>query len=186
MAVKAIDLRRGIGVYYKDQLWVVHGSDHVAKGKGRSYMQIELKSVRDGTIIRDRFRTEETLEQAIFDRKPMEYLYSDGSSHVVMDMQSFEQLEIPDDLIGDARVYLMPNIQLEVAFVEGKIITVELPNTVVLKVVDVPPAVKGATATSQVKDAICEGGARVKVPPFVENGETIKVDTRTGEYLGRV
>lgn len=185
MAVKAIDLRKGMGVNFRDALWVVHGAMHVAKGKGRSYMQIELKNVADGTIIRERFRTEETLDQAIFDRKTMEYLYSDGDSHVVMDLDSYEQTEIPDEMIGESRVYLAPNIRLEVSFVEGGVVSVELPNTVELNVVDVPPDVKGSTATNQLKDAVCEGGARVRVPPFVENGQLIKVDTRSGEYLGR-
>ena len=185
MAVKAIDLRRGMGVNYRDQLWVVHNSTHVAKGKGRSYMQLELKNVADGTIIRERFRTEETLDEAYFDRKEMEYLYSEGNHHIVMDLETYEQTEAPDEMIGDGRVYLAPNIRLQVSFVEGRIVSVELPNTVELKVEDVPPAVKGATATNQLKDAVCEGGARVRVPPFVENGQLVKVDTRTGEYLGR-
>ena len=185
MAVKASDLRKGMGVNFKDRLWVVHNATHVAKGKGRSYMQIELKNVLDGTIIRERFRTEQALEQAIFDRRTMEYLYSDGSSHTVMDMDSYEQIEVPAELVGEARVYLVPNIHLEVSTVEGRVVSVELPNTVDLKVVNVPPAVKGATATSQLKDAECEGGARVRVPAFVENGEVIRVDTRSGEYLGR-
>ncbi len=185
MSVKAIDLRRGMGVRYKDNIWVVFSTEHVAKGNKRSYMQIELKNARSGQLIKERFRVDDTLEQAIFDRKPMEYLYSDGDGHVVMDLQSYEQVHLPDELIGDQRVYLTPNIQLEVSFVEGQPVAVELPNTVELKVVDTPPQVRGATATSQLKDARCEGGARIKVPPFVENGQVVKVDTRTGEYLGR-
>ncbi len=185
MAVKASELRKGMGVNYKDALWVVHSSTHVAKGKGRSYMQIELKNVRNGTIIRDRFRTEEGFDQAIFDRKIMEYLYSEAENHIVMDMETYEQFDVPNQLIGEGKAYLSPNIHLEVSFVDGLAIVAELPNTVELTVEDVPPAVKGATATNQLKDAVCEGGARVRVPPFVENGQLIKVDTRTGEYLGR-
>ena len=185
MAIKAVDMRKGMGVYYKDRLWVVHSATHVVKGKGRSYMQIEMKNVADGTIIRERFRTEEGLDPAYFDRKTMEYLYTDGANHVVMDGETYEQSEIPDEMLGDQRVYLTPNIKLEVSFVEGKIVSMELPNTVDLEVTDVPPAIKGATATNQLKDAICEGGARVRVPSFVENGTIIKVDTRSSEYLGR-
>ncbi len=185
MAIKASDLRKGMGVNFKDKVWVVHSAHHVAKGKGRSYMQIELKDARDGTIIRERFRTEDAFDQAIFDRKPMEYLYSDGGGHVVMDLESYEQITLAAELIGDGSVYLMPNIRVEVATVDGQVVSVELPNTVELTVTDVPPAVKGATATNQLKDALCEGGARVRVPPFVENGAVIKVDTRSGEYRGR-
>ena len=185
MSIKASDLRRGMGVQYKDKTWVVFSSQHVAKGKGQSYMQIELKEAKTGQIIKQRFRVNEQLEQAIFESKSMEYLYSDGSSHIVMDPESFEQLALPAELVGDRSVYLAPNIRLEVSFVEGQVVSVELPYTVELEVVDTPPEVKGATATAQQKDALCGGGARVRVPPFIENGTKIKVDTRTGQYLGR-
>jgi len=185
MSIKAVELRRGMGVVYKDKIWVVFSTEHVAKGNKRSYMQIELKNAVTGQLIKDRFRVDELLEQAIFDRKQMEYLYSDGDGHVVMDGESYEQVHIPTDLIGDKGVYLIPNIVLDVALVDGQCVSVELPNTVELKVEDTPPQVKGATATNQLKDATCEGGARIKVPPFVENGQVVKVDTRTGEYLGR-
>jgi len=185
MSVRAVDLRRGMGVVYKDKVWVVFSSGHVAKGNKRSYMQVELKNATTGQLIKERFRVDDTLEQAIFDRKSMEYLYSDGDNHVVMDPDSYEQMQLPGDLVGDRSAYLVPNIQLEVAFVDGSPVAVELPNTVELKVVDTPPQVKGATATNQLKDAVCEGGARIRVPPFVENGTIVKVDTRTGEYLGR-
>lgn len=185
MGVKAIDLRKGMGVRYKENIWVVFDFEKVSKGNWRSFMQISLKNAKTGQIIKDRFRVDEELEPASFDRKPMEYLYSDGANHVVMDMETYEQTELPDDLIGEDRVYLRPNLQIMVAFVEGRPLSVELPFTVELKIVDTPPGIKGATATNQSKDAICEGGARVKVPPFVDIGEIIKVDTRTGEYLGR-
>ena len=185
MSVRASDLRRGMGVMYKDAIWVVFSTEHVAKGNKRSYMQIELKNAQTGQLIKERFRVGDTLDPAIFDRKPMEYLYSDGDSHVAMDLDSYEQIRIPDELIGDQRVYLAANLRLEVAFVEGRPVAVELPNTVELKVVDTPPQVRSATATAQLKEAVCEGGARLRVPPFVENGEMVKVDTRSGEYLGR-
>ncbi len=185
MSIKAVSLRRGMGVMYKDGVWVVFSAEHVAKGNKRSYMQIELKNAKTGQLIKERFRVGDALDQAIFDRKPMEYLYSDGAGHVVMDLGSYEQVSLPEELIGDGRVYLAPNIHLDVSFVEGQPVAVELPKTVELKVVETPPQVKGATATSQLKDALCEGGARIRVPPFVENGQIVKVDTRTGEYLGR-
>jgi len=185
VSIKAINLRRGMGVQHKDQIWVVFSSEHVVKGKGGSCMQIELKNARTGQIIKERFRPQDTLEPAIFDRKPMEYLYTDGTGHVVMDVESYEQLHLPEEFIGEKRVYLVPNIRLEVSMVDGQPVAVELPNTVELKVQETPPQIKGATATAQMKDALCEGGARIKVPPFVESGQMVKVDTRTGEYLGR-
>ncbi|MCD4699156.1 MAG: elongation factor P [Phycisphaerae bacterium] len=185
MSIKASELRKGMGVTRDNQTWVVHSTEHVVKGKGQSYMHIGLKNATTGQIIRGRFRVDEPLEQAILDRKTMEYLYTDGDSHVVMDPQSYDQINIPAELVGDKSVYLAPNIQLEVCFVDEKAVTVEFPNTVELTITDTPPQVKGATATNQLKDAVCDGGARVKVPPFVENGQVVKVDTRSGEYLGR-
>jgi len=185
MSIKAIHVRRGMGVNWRDEVWTIWKVDHVVKGKGGSVMQIELRNAKTGQIIPQRFRPDDQFEQAMFDRRKMEYLYSDGQHHVVMDPSTFEQIELPAELIGDGSVYLAPNIELEVSFVEGEAVSVELPNTVELTVVDTPPQVKGATATNQLKEAICEGGARIKVPPFVENGTRVKVDTRTGEYLSR-
>lgn len=185
MAIRAIDLRRGAGVKYEGAVSVVFSSEHVMKGKGASCMQVELKNVLTGQILKRRLNVDERLEEVFFERKQMEYLYSDGSSHVVMDGQTYEQVELPAELLGDRAAYLAPNIQLEVSFVEGRAVRAELPNTVELTVVDTPPQVKGATATTQLKDAVCEGGAKIKVPPFVENGTVVKVDTRSGEYLGR-
>jgi len=185
MAAKAIDLRRGAAVNYKDGLWVVISNEKVAKGNWRSYQVIEMKNLLTGQNLKERFRTDEQFDEVFVDRKSMEYLYSDGTNHVLMDPDSYEQVEIPAEMIGADAVYLQPNIQVQVAFVEGKPITFDLPNTVELTVTDTPPQIKGATATNQLKDAECEGGAKVRVPPFVEVGTVIKVDTRTGEYLGR-
>lgn len=185
MSIRAIELRRGMGVTKDNHVWVCHSTDHVQKGKGPSHMQIELKNVKTGQIIRNRYRPDETFEEAYFQRKTMEYLYSDGKNHVLMDGDNYEQAELRAELIGDKAVYLAPNIPIEVSTVEGEIVAAELPNTVELTVTDTPPQVKGATATNQLKDALCEGGARIRVPPFVENGQVVKVDTRTGEYLGR-
>jgi len=185
MAIKASDLRRGMGVTYKDEIYIINDLTHVAKGNKRSYYQIELRNARSGQLLRERFRVDDQFEQAVFDRKPLQYLYSEPGGHVLMDPETFDQVTIPAELIGDKSVFLTENIDIEVAFVEGQPVSAELPNTVELKVTDTPPQVRGATATNQLKDATCEGGSRIRVPPFVENGTIVKVDTRTGEYLGR-
>ncbi len=185
MAIKANDLKRGMAVMYKNGIWACVTNGKIAKGKGQSYQSISLKNVKTGQLISERFRTTEAFEQAILDRKQYEYLYSEPDSHVVMDPDSYEQINIPAELLGDSSIFLTENISIEVSFVDGQAILAELPNTVELKVADTPPQVKGATATNQLKDAVCEGGAKIKVPPFVEIGTLVKVDTRTGEYLGR-
>ena len=185
MAVKAIDLRRGGAVNFKNGIWVCVDNQKVAKGNWRSYQVIQLKNVQTGQLIKDRFRTDEQFEEAFLERKQMEYSYTNGNKLVVMDPVTFEEVELDIDLIGKLVVFLTPNLPLEVVLVEGKAVTIDLPNTVDLKIVDTPPQVKGATATNQLKDAVCEGGARIRVPAFVENGTMVRVDTRTGEYLGR-
>ncbi len=185
MGIRAINLRRGMGVNHQGHLCVVFSNEHVQKGKGPSCMQTELKDVETGTIYKIRFRPDEDLDEIFFDRKKVEYLYRDGASLIVMDQESYEQVEVPVDLVGDKIVFLLENSELEIAFVEGRPVTVEIPNTAVLTVTDTPPQVKGATATSQLKDAVCDTGAKIRVPPFVENGQKVNVDTRTGEYLGR-
>jgi elongation factor P len=185
MAMKIGDFNRGQGIYWRDQIWVIMKMEHVKPGKGPAYLQTDLRNPKTGQIVNNRFRPEETVEPVHFDRKKYEYLYSDGGSHVLMDTETYEQLELPKEHIGEQEVYLTPNCPIEVCSVKGEIITIELPNTVELKIEDTPPEVKGATVTNQQKDARCEGGAVIRVPPFIENGEVVRVDTRTGEYLGR-
>lgn len=185
MGIKAIDLRRGMAVNYKDGIWVVVDNEKVAKGNWRSYQVITIKNIKTGQQLKDRWRVDEDFAQAMLDRKALNYMFSDPSGHAFMDPDTYEQVMIPADLIGDDKVYLAPDIPVMIAFVDGKPVTAELPFTVELVVVDTPPEVKGATATNQMKDAVCEGGARVRVPAFVINGTKIKVDTRTGEYLSR-
>lgn len=186
MAKKINDFKRGQGCIWKNnEMWVFGKMDHVKPGKGPAYIQAELRNVKTGQIVANRFRPEETLEPIHFERNKYEYLYSDGSNHVVMDTETFDQIEIPAELIGDKSVFLTENCEIEVCSVEGKLLSAELPNTAELKVIDCPPNVKAATVTNVLKEATCEGGARIKVPGFIEIGEVIKVDTRSGEYLGR-
>lgn len=185
MGIKAIDLRRGMAIRYKDGVWVCVDNEKVAKGNWRSSQVIQLKNFQTGQLIKERFRTDEQFDEIYLERREMEYLYASGDKQVFMDPNTFEQLELPSDLVGDSGVYLTPNLRVQVALVEGRPVTVDLPNTVELTVIDTPPPLAGATQTSQSKDALCEGGARVKVPPFVTNGTVIKVDTRSGEYLSR-
>lgn len=185
MGIKAIDLRRGMAVEFKDGIWICVANEKVAKGNWRSSQVIQLKNLQSGQLVKDRFRTDELFNEIYLERKEMEYLYANGDHFVFMDPSTYDQVEIGSDFIGDAAVYLTPNLHVQVAFVEGKAVTFDLPNTVELTIADTPPQIQGATATAQMKDALCEGGAKIKVPAFIVNGEVIKVDTRTGEYLSR-
>jgi elongation factor P len=185
MSIRAIHVKPGQAVQYKNGAWSIVSNEKVAKGKGQSYQTIQLRNIETGQLITERFRTTEEFEEVYVDRREMEYLYSDGHSHVLMDLESYEQIHVPAEMVGDKSVFLTPNIHVQVCTVDGKMVAVELPNTVVLTVTDTPPQIKGATATNQDKEAVCDTGARVKVPPFIENGERIQVDTRSGEYIGR-
>lgn len=186
MAIKAIDLRRGMAVEYNNKLYVVHDFMKVSKGNWRSFMQVKLKDTGTGSIIEQRFRVDDTLEQAFLETKPMEYLYSEGQKHFFMNLEDYDQLELSGDVVGEAVQYLKPNTQVQITMYQGKPFSVELPNTVELQITDCPPQVKGATVSNVGKDATLETGLVINVPDFITQGTVVKVDTRTGEYLGRV
>jgi elongation factor P len=183
--IKASELRRGRAVTHEGKTYVVHDATHVAKGNKRSYMQIKLKGLVDGTIIDVRFNVDDRLETPFLEDKEYEYLYPDGDDFVLMDTTTYDQIHVDKDIVGDAVRFLRPNEKVTGQIVDGKIVTVELPHVVELEVTDTPPVVKGATATNQPKDATVETGARIRVPAFIDVGERIRVDTRSGEYVER-
>jgi elongation factor P len=182
---KATDIRKGQAVIYEGKLWFVHDSQRVAKGNWRSYMQIKLKNFKTGQVIDNRFNMDEELESPHVEDKQFEYLYKEGESFVLMDTTTFDQINVPAEIMSDADKYLKGNERLMAKFVDGQVVGVELPNIVELTVTDAAPVVKGATATNQSKEAILETGLVVRVPPFITNGEVVRVDTRTGEYMER-
>ncbi len=183
--IRAIDLRKGKLISYEGELYTVHEARHVAKGNKGSYMQTKLRSVRTGTMVDVRFNVNDRVETPFLDTRTYEYLYRDGQDFVLMDQETYDQIHVPAELMPEAEKYLRGNEVVTCGLVDGKVVTVELPNTVELKVVDTPPAIKGATVTNQNKDATLETGLRIKVPPFIEPGELVRVDTRTGEYIER-
>lgn len=182
---KANDLKRGRVINHEGDLYTVTDVTRVSKGNWRSYLQIKLKSIKDGRIIDSRFSPDDKVEILFVDTKPYQYLYREGDNFILMDEETFDQIPMGTDVMGDADQYLRGNEQVSVSFIEGKAVAVELPNTVQLKVTDTTPVVKGATATNQSKDATLETGLKIKVPPFIDLNEEVMVDTRTGEYLER-
>ena len=183
--IKAVELRKGRTILYEGQPAVVHEANHVAKGNKRSYMQTKIKNLKSGTLSEVRFRVDDMLEVPFVESKNYEYLYRDGDRFIVMDLETFDQIPIDADLVGDAGAWLKPNEKISGQLFDGQMIAVELPNVVTLEVSDTPPAIKGATATNQLKEAILETGAKVRVPPFIGPGMKINVDTRTGAYVER-
>ena len=184
--MKASDMKKGQTVKVDDRLYTIIEYHHVKLGKGGAVYQTKLKSMDDGLIKNIRLRSDEIIEDVFLDRKVYEYLYSSGSEHILMDVNTYDQISLDDDAFGDGPKYLKPNTQLQVSMYQGKPVVITLPTSVDLEVTEAAPEIKGATATNQNKPAVVETGLTVQVPPFVKIGDVVRIDTRTGEYVTRV
>ena len=180
------DLRKGHAFEYEGEVYLVVENEHIAPGNWRAMCQIKMKSVKTGSVLQRRFRPNDKVEPVWVDKKEMEYLYQQGENYVFMDMESYDQVTVSKELMGEGAQWLLPNTKVSVELHDGTIITVALPDTMDLIVKQTEPGVKGQTATNQYKPAVLETGVRVMVPPFIVPGEKIRVDTRTGAYLTRV
>ena len=174
-----------MAVMIEGQLCVCAVATHVTPGNLRAFVQAKLRRLSDGTMLEKRLRATEDIEQTFLDRREMEYLYSDAHEHVFMDSQSFDQMSVSDDLLGDSIKYFRPNTPVLALMHEEKIVSFELPKIVDLAVTETTPVPKGATATNQLKDATLETGLRTRVPPFIEIGEVVRISTEDGSYTGR-
>ena len=183
--MRASDIRKGTAVIMDGKLFVVTGADHNTPGNLRAKVQFKLRDVAKGTILDKRVGATDDIETTNLDSRQVEYLYSDTDGHVVMDLDNYEQDTIPKEVFGDDILYLKPNTQLTAQFHEGKVVSYQLPATVDLKVTDTAPGIKGATATNQMKDAVLETGLKTRVPPFIEQGELVRVSTAGGGYQSR-
>ena len=183
--MRASDIRRGQAVIVDGKLYVITNADHNTPGNLRAKVQFKMRDVSKGTIIDKRVGATDDIEITSLDSRQVEYLYSDNEGHVLMDLETYDQQSIPRDVFGNDILYLKPNTQLTAHYHEGKIVTYDLPKTVDLQVTDTMPAIKGATATNQLKEATLETGLKTRVPDFIENGETIKVSTADGSYMSR-
>jgi elongation factor P len=185
MQLSATELRAGNVILHNGQLHRVLNVVHVTPGNWRGMVQCKLRNIKTGTQLEHRFRSEDKVEKATFDTQQMQYLYSDPGGHYFMNTESFEQLTLSDEVLGEGLGYLLPDTIITIDFYENAPVAVELPNTVVLEVVDCEPPMKGATAAGGSKPAKLETGITVGVPQFVDIGTKIVVDTRTNEYVSR-
>ena len=184
--IAATQIRVGMVIIFEGDLYRVLKIDHITQGNKRGKVQTELRSVRTGLKAEHRFRSEDTVEKAVFNEKEMEYLYSEGDFYTFMDSINFEQIQLSKDELGNAINYLQPNTKVKVEFFDERPIGVELPPSMTLKIVDTQPPLKGATASGSAKPATLENGLTVKIPQFIEVGEMVRVDTSTNEYIERV
>jgi len=166
--------------------WQVIEFQHVKPGKGAAFVRSKLKNIKTGTIVERTFRAGEKIPRARLDKREMQYLYNTGDEYVFMDTQSFEQVSLGKELLGDGLKYLKENMNIHIAMYQGEIIGLELPNFVELQVIDTEPGIKGDTASGASKNATLETGAVVQVPLFVNVGDVLRIDTRTGLYIERV
>ena len=186
MKINASEIRVGMLLEYKDDLWQVIKTQHVKPGKGGAFNQVELKSVIKGTKLNERFRSSETVEKAEVDEKQFNFLYIDGENCHFMDDKTFEQVEIPKSIAGEKYKLLKENLKVTISFMEEKPISIDLPNNIECTIQSTDAAIKNQTASSSYKPALLDCGIKIDVPPFIESGEKIIIDTRTLEYVKRV
>ena len=183
--VSAGDFKNGITIEWEGGVWQIIEFQHVKPGKGAAFVRTKLKNIVSGGVVETSFRPTERFENAIIERKDMQYLYADGEMFTFMDMESYDQISLNQDKIGDALKFVKENETVKICSHKGNVFSVEPPLFVELDVTETEPGFKGNTATGATKPAIVETGAQVQVPLFVNIGDKIKIDTRTGEYLSR-
>lgn len=185
MKINGNAIRPGNIIQHNNRLWVAVKTQHTQPGKGGAYLQVELKDIRDGTKLNERFRSSESVERVRLDEKEYQYLYEENGSITLMDLETFEQTHLSKELLGDAVAFLQDGMMITVVSHEGETVGAELPETVVMKIVEAEPVVKGQTASSSYKPAILENGVRIMVPPHIGSGVKVVVNTADGSYVER-
>jgi elongation factor P len=185
MKISGVDIRPGNILEYEGGIWKVAKIQHTQPGKGGAYMQVEMKNLQDGRKTNVRFRSADTVERVRLDQKDFQYLYNDGDSLVFMDKDSYEQINLPADLIGDAAAFLTDGMDVTLELWDEKPISVALPEQVEATIVEADAVVKGQTASSSYKPAVLDNGVRVMVPPHIESGTRIVVDVYERTYVGK-
>ena len=186
MKINASEIRVGMLLEYKDDLWQVLKTQHVKPGKGGAFAQVEMKSLNKNTKLNERFRSSETVEKAALDENNYNYSYDDDINYYFIDPKSFEQIEIKKETVGEKGKLLTENLEVKISFFNEKPISVELPNQVQCKIETTDAALKGQTVSSSYKPATLENGINIQVPPFIESGDEVIIDTRNLEYIKKV
>ena len=186
MLQPATRLRAGMLIKFNDEPCRVIEVEHVTPGKGPGHVQTKMKNVNTGSNVVHRFRSDEKFEKVWLEKKTMQYLYSGDNEHVFMDTDTYEQTTLDDEALGDGKYYLIPDLEIEMELMDAQPVGVELPNTVELTIAETAPHIKGSTASASYKPAVLETGLRIMVPPYLDEGAKIKVDTRENKFLSKV
>tara|TARA_B110000263_G_C15184377_1_gene453083 strand:- start:331 stop:894 length:564 start_codon:yes stop_codon:yes gene_type:complete len=186
MKILGNEIKPGMIIEHKNDLWSVLKAQHVKPGKGGAFNQVELKSIKKGTKLNERFRSSDSVERAILDDKKYNFLYEDGKNFHFMDQTNFEQIQINKSILGEQSKLLKENMEVNVQFHEDQALSVDLPSTVELKIESTDASIKGQTASSSYKPATLENGIKIMVPPFITSEDKIILDTRTLEYVKKI
>ena len=186
MKITANEIKPGMLLEYKDNLWEVLKTQHVKPGKGGAFNQVEMKSINKNTKLNERFRSNDTIEKASVDEIQYSYLFNDNDSYCFMDIKTFEQINIGKNILGEKGNFLSENLEVTISFYNEKPISVQLPNQINCKVATTDMTLKGQTVSSSYKPATLENGLKIQVPPFIQSEDVIVVDTRTSEYVKKI
>lgn len=184
--INATQIRKGMVIKVEGELYKVLEATHITPGKGQALMQTKLRSLKDQTLLDYRFRSKDRVEQAYLEKIEMEFLYQSGNEYIFMNLENYEQIKLPLEIIGDSTNYLIPNAVFSVEMHEGRPVGIEPPLTINLKVVKTEPFLKGATQSASSKPAVVETGITINVPQFIKEGDIIRIDTREDKYLERI
>ena len=186
MKISGNEIKPGMIIEHNDDIWEVLKTQHVKPGKGGAFNQVEMKSVNKSTKLNERFRSSDTIEKANIQELKFSYLYKDENKYYFMDSKSFEQVEINKEVLGEKGLFLVENLGVTINFYDEKAISINLPNQITCKVDMTDVALKGQTVSSSYKPATLENGLKIQVPPFIESGDEIIIDTRTNEYIKKI
>ncbi len=186
MKIHASDIRVGMLLEYKDDLWQVLKTQHVKPGKGGAFVQVEMKSLNKNTKLNERFRSSESVEKASLEESKFNYLYNDETDYYFINPLTYDQINIKKNIVGEKGKMLTENLEVNISFYNEKPLAVELPNQVTCKIETTDATIKGQTVSSSYKPAVLDNGINIQVPPFIENGDKIIVDTRTIEYVKKI
>lgn len=183
--MQANDIRKGTTLVFDQELYMVTDFRHYTPGNKRGFVQATMKNLKNGKILQNKFSSDDTVERAVLDPRPCQFLYQDAEGFHFMDMENYNSFALSEELVGDVKYYLKENMEIKIDFHEGKPVLPDRPKVVILKVTDSPPWIKGDSVSNNMKPAVCETGLKLQVPIFIEAGTEIKVNTDTGEYIGR-